>query len=145
MRKKACAAAAVVASALAIGACGSSGSSSSTTSTADVTAFCNKVHELNSLQNPFASVKPGDVQGAKDALDKVKSEIQSVDAVAPPAVKSDVDKVQKTISDFAAKIASAQTPQQLVQAAQGFQSEAASVQSTVSRLKSYTHQHCNKG
>ena len=126
--------------ALAISACGGGGSS-----TSDVTAFCDKVHELNQLSNPFSSVQPGDVQGAKDALDKLNSEVASVADVAPDAIKSDVQKVATTMGDFASKLKSAQTPAQVLQVAQGFQAEAASVQSTVAKLKQYTQQNCKNG
>jgi hypothetical protein len=141
MRKKAWAAVGVLVCALALAACGGSDSSSSSSSS-DITAYCDKVHELNQLQSPFASVKPGDVQGAKDALDTVNSKIAGIADVAPDAVRSDVDQLQKTLSDFATKIQNVSTPQELLQAAQGFQAEAASVQNTVTRLKTYTHKNC---
>ena len=118
---------------LALTACGgSSGSSSS-----DVTAFCDKVNELNTLGDPFANVQPGDVQGAKDALDKLNSEVGSIADVAPDEIKADVEKMQTTLNDFAAKIKGASTPQQLVQAAQAFQGEAASLQQTAAKVKTF--------
>jgi hypothetical protein len=131
--------------AVALGACGSSDSSSSSSSSSgsDITAYCDKVKELKQLDNPFASVKPGDVQGAKDALDKLRSEVGSVDDVAPDAVKADIDKVKGVLDDFASKIADANTPAQLVAAAQSFQSEATSIQASAEKLKTYTKENCN--
>src|SRR3954452_20789162 len=122
---------------LALTACGGSSSSSS-----DVTAFCDKVNELNALDNPFASVQPGDVQGAKDALDKLNSEVGSVTDVAPDEIKPDVQKLQTTLTDFAAKIKGASTPQELVQAAAAFQSQAAGLQQTAAKVKKYKQDNC---
>src|SRR5436190_7533660 len=103
MRIKTWAAVGVVASAIALRACGSSSDSGSATAgggsaSADVSAFCDKVKELNTLQNPFANVKPGDVQGAKDAVAKLRSEVASVGDVAPDAIKSDIGQVEKTFA-----------------------------------------------
>jgi ABC-type glycerol-3-phosphate transport system substrate-binding protein len=121
---------------LALTACGGSSSSS------DVTAFCDKVNQLNAAGDPFANVKPGDVQGAKDALTKLNSEIGSVVAVAPDAIKPDVQKMQTTLNDFATKIKGASTPQELVQAAVSFQGEAASLKQTVAKVKTYKQDNC---
>jgi hypothetical protein len=140
MRKMVFGAMAVAICAVALGACGSSSSSSGS----DVTAFCDKVNELKQLSNPFASVKPGDVQGAKDAVDKIRSEVQSIDDVAPDAVKADVEKVKTTLDDFATKIAGADTPAQLVAAAQSFQAQATTLQATTAKLKAYTNKNCGK-
>jgi hypothetical protein len=123
---------------LALTACGGSSDSSSS----DVTAFCDKVNELNALGDPFADVKPGDVQGAKDALDKLNSEVGSVVAVAPDAIKSDVQKMQTTLTDFSAKIKGASTPQELVQAATAFQGETANLNQTVAKVKKYKQDNC---
>jgi hypothetical protein len=140
MRVRTWAVAATVACAVALGACGSSGGSS--TSGSDVTAFCAKVKELKSLKDPFAGLKPGDVQGAKDAINKLRSEVASVGDVAPAAISSDVDKVEKTFSDFAASVKDAQTPVDFLKAAQAFQSKANSLKQTVAHLNSYTKQNC---
>ena len=143
MRIKTWAVAGVLASAIALGACGGS-SSSGSSSGGDVTAFCAKVKELNALQNPFANVKPGDVQGAKAAIDKLKSEVASVGAVAPAAIKSDIDTVEKTFADFGTAVKGANTPQEFLQAVQGFQTKANAIQQTVTRLNDYTKKNCGK-
>ena len=137
MRIKAMGALAALACGLALTACGGSSSSSS-----DVTAFCDKVHELRQLSNPFASVKPGDVEGAKAALDKVIAEVGSVEAVAPDAIKSDISAVKNTMSDFANKLKSAKTPADVVQVAQGFRAESTSVQGDVAKINKYTRDNC---
>src|SRR5262245_11761691 len=139
MRIKAMGALAALACGLALTACGGSSNSSSSS---DVTAFCDKVHELRQLSNPFASVKPGDVEGAKAALDKVISEVGSVEAVAPDAIKSDINSVKNTMSDFASKLKSAKTPADVVQVAQGFRAESASVQGDVAKINKYTRDNC---
>jgi hypothetical protein len=147
MRIKTWAVAGVLASAIALGACGSSSSSSSSSGgggSSDVTAFCAKVKQLNALQNPFANVKPGDVQGAKAAIDKLKSEVASVGAVAPAAIKSDIDQVEKTFADFGTAVQGAKTPQEFLQAVQGFQTKATAIQQTVTRLNAYTKKTCGK-
>ena len=147
MRVKTWAVAGVLASAIALGACGgssSSGGSSSGGGSGDVTAFCAKVKELNALQNPFANVKPGDVEGAKAAIDKLKSEVASVGAVAPAAIKSDIDTVEKTFADFGTAVKGANTPQEFLKAVQGFQTKANAIQQTVTRLNDYTKQNCGK-
>ena len=145
MRVKTGAVAGVLACVMALGACGSSGSSTTDTSASsggDVTAFCAKVKELKAIKNPFAGLQPGDVQGAKDAIDKLRSEVASVGDVAPAAISSDVAKVEKTFADFASSVKSAKTPADFLKAAQGFQAEASSLKSTVAHLNSYTKQHC---
>ncbi len=144
MRVKTGVAAGVLACAVALGACGggSSSSSSSTTSGGDVTAFCAKVKELKSIKNPFAGLQPGDVQGAKDAIDQLRSEVASVGDVAPAAISSDVDKVEKTFADFASSVKDANTPADFLKAAQGFQAEANSLQQTVAHLNAYTKKNC---
>lgn len=150
MRIKTWAVAGVLACAIALGACGGSSSSDSGSSgsggggSSDVTAFCDKVKELNALKNPFANVKPGDVQGAKDAIDKLKSEVASVGDVAPGAIKSDIGTVEKTFTDFGAAVQNANTPQEFLKAVQGFQSQANSIQQTVTRLNAYTKKNCGK-
>ena len=143
MGKRVLALVAAAACVVAIGACGSSDSSSSSSSGGDVTAFCDKVKELKSLSDPFASVQPGDVQGAKDAVNKIRSEVSSIDEVAPEEVKADVDQVKSTLDSFASKIADANTPAQLVAAAQSFQADASKISAASARLKTYTKQNCN--
>jgi hypothetical protein len=132
----------VLACAVTLGACGGSSSSSSSSSAGDVTAFCAKVKELKSIKNPFAGLQPGDVQGAKDAIDQLRSEVASVGDVAPAAISADVDKVEKTFADFASSVKNANTPADFLKAAQGFQTEANSLKQTVAHLNSYTKKNC---
>ncbi len=127
--------------AIALAACGGSDSSSDS-GAGSVTAFCDKVNAVKGLDNPFANVQPGDVQGAKDALDKFRSELASVVDAAPAEIKPDVDKVQSTIDDFASKVSTASTPQDLLKAAQSFQGQAASLQATNAHIKQYVDQNC---
>ena len=137
---------------LALGACGSSSSSSSSTSSgssgsggssgSEVAAFCGTVKEIKQLGDPFASLQPGDVQGAKDAVDKIASATASLEAVAPAAVKSDVDKIKTSLDDFASQLAGASTPQQLAKAARGFQRETATTTGAVHKLEVYTGRNC---
>ncbi len=140
MRFRVLAGLATLGCAAALAACG--GSDSSDSSAGSVTAFCDKVNEVKGLDNPFASVQPGDVQGAKDALDKFRSELASVVAAAPSEIKPDVDKVQSTIDDFASKVSTASTPQDLLKVAQSFQGQAASLQATNAKIKQYVDQNC---
>jgi hypothetical protein len=146
MKVKTGAVAGVLACAVALGACGGSSSSdtsgSATSSSGDVTAFCAKVKELKSIKDPFAGLQPGDVQGAKDAVNQLRSEVASVGNVAPAAISSDVDKVEKTFADFASSVKNAKTPTDFLKAAQGFQAEANSLKQTVAHLNSYTKQKC---
>ena len=144
MRVKTGVLAGVLACAVALGACGgsSSSSTSSTSSGGDVTAFCAKVKELKSIKNPFAGLQPGDVQGAKDAIGKLRSEVASVGDVAPAAISLDVSKVEKTFADFASAVKNANTPTDFLKAAQGFQAEANSLKQTVAHLNSYTKKNC---
>jgi hypothetical protein len=141
MRVKTWTAMGVLACAGALGACGG-GSSSTSSSGGGVTAFCAKVKELKSLKNPFAGLQPGDVEGAKDAVDQLRSEVASVGDVAPAAISSDVSKVEQTFADFASSLKNANTPAEFLKAAQGFQAKANSLKQTVAHLNSYTKENC---
>jgi hypothetical protein len=146
MRTRVLGSIAVACCALALGACGSSGSSSSSGSSgssgSEVTAFCGKVKDIKQLGDPFASLQPGDVQGAKDAVDKIASGTARLDAAAPAAVKSDVDKIKTSLDDFASQLAGASTPQEVAKAARGFQRETATTTAAVHKLEVYTGRNC---
>ena len=144
MRLRMSAAVSAVACAVALAACGGGDSGSSTASGggSDVTAFCAKVKELRSLKNPFAGVAPGDVEGAKDAIDKLRSEVASVGDVAPAAISADVDKVERTFAAFASAVKDAKTPADFLKAAQAFQAKANSLRQTVAHLNAYTKKNC---
>ncbi|HYY05042.1 MAG TPA: hypothetical protein VE997_00590 [Candidatus Limnocylindria bacterium] len=144
MRMKTWVAVGVLACASALGACGGGGSSSSSESSggSDVAAFCANVKELKSLKNPFAGLQPGDVQGAKDAIVKLRSEVASVGDVAPAAISSDVEAVERTFADFASSLKNANTPADFLKAAQDFQAKANSLKQTVAHLNAYTKKNC---
>jgi hypothetical protein len=139
MRKTVLGALAAAICAVTLGACGSSGSSSSTS---DVTAFCDKVNAVKSLDNPFANVQPTDIQGAKDALAKFQSELSDIAAVTPAEIKPEMDQAKSTIDAFAGKISKASTPAELAAAAQSFQGQALKLQAGNAKIHAYVSRHC---
>jgi hypothetical protein len=110
----------------------------------DLTAFCDKIEELQGQADPFAGVSPNDVEGAQDAVNEYVGSVGEIADVAPAEVRDDVVEVQGAFEDLAAALGQAETPQQLTEAAQTFQREAAGIQEAVDRLQSYTEENCEQ-
>jgi hypothetical protein len=110
-----------------------------------VTAFCDKVEELDSQPDPLEDVGEGDVDGVKDAIGEYQDALGEVAEVAPEEISGDVDQVEQIFNDLASSLEDDETPQDLIATAQEFQGEAQDLQSTGQRLEEYTNENCDTG
>jgi hypothetical protein len=160
MRAKGIGAATLVAAALALGACGGGGgsssssstasnggstsSTSSTSTTASVSAFCDKVQELQSLGSTFQNLGSSDLSGAQDAFSAADQKISEIDDVAPAQVKSDVDKVKAIFDELNSAVQGASNPADLQKNLTPLVTKVQDLQSSVNSLKSFGQKNCNK-
>jgi hypothetical protein len=145
-QRAAAVAAVAVVGAIALAGCGGDddGDGDGGASGGDVTAFCDKVEELQAQDDPFAGVGANDIEGAQDAMNQYVERVSEVVDVAPADIRDDVVEIQTSFQDLADAIGEATTPQELTQAAQQFQEENADIAQTVQRLTDYTEKNCEK-
>lgn len=110
-----------------------------------VNAYCDKIKELEGQPSPLENLSGGDIESVKEGIAKYQDLIGQVASVAPSEISGDVETVQDTVNTLGDGIRDAETPQQLLQAAQQFQSEAAGVQEASQRLTDYTEENCGTG
>lgn len=145
----------LVVGALVLSACGSSGSSTTaasgasgatgstgSTSGGDVTAFCDKVKELDQLDSTFNTLSPNDLDGAKTAFSDALGKIQEVDDVTPTEVKPDVDAVVTAFSTINDAIQGVDSPEALKALGPSLKGDVQALQTNVQALKSFTSSNC---
>ena len=110
-----------------------------------VNAYCDKIKELEGRPSPLENLSGGDIESVKEGIAKYQDLIGEVASAAPSEISGDVETVQDAFNTLGDDIRDAETPQQLLQAAQQFQSEAAGVQEASQRLTNYTEENCGTG
>lgn len=110
-----------------------------------VNAYCDKIKELEGQPSPLENLSGGDIESVKEGVATYEDLIGEVASAAPSEISGDVETVQDAFNTLGDDIRDAETPQQLLQAAQQFQSVAAGVQEASQRLTNYTEENCGTG
>jgi hypothetical protein len=108
----------------------------------DIQAFCDKVEELRTADDPFAGAASGNIDGAITALREARDLMAEVSEVAPEEIQGDVDEAQAFFSEFVGAAEDAKNPQDFLAIATDFQDEAEDFQATSDRLEDYTNENC---
>jgi hypothetical protein len=127
----------IAAAALALAGCGGDDED-------DITAFCDKVDEIRSAPDPFATLSGGDIEGAKQALEDAQGQFDEVAEVAPEEIQSEVDEAQQFFDDFVERAQDAESPEDLLSVATEFQGEAEDFQEASATLEEYTTENCGE-
>jgi hypothetical protein len=109
----------------------------------DITAFCDKVKELEAAPSPFEGVAQGDIEGTKDAIEEAQGLLAEVAAVAPAEIQDDVDQAEAFFADFVEAIQDANSPKDLLAVSEEFQTQAQDYQAASERLNTYTEENCD--
>jgi len=125
------------AAALAVAGCGGDDE-------ADITAFCDKVDEIRTAEDPFAGLEGGDVEGAKEALGEARELFGEVADVAPDEIRDDADQAQAFFDDFVDQAQDAETPEEFLATATEFEGEAQEFEETSARLEEFTNENCGE-
>jgi hypothetical protein len=110
-----------------------------------VTAFCDKVEELEAMPDPLGDVSGGDVEGVKGAIDEYEDALDEVAAVAPEEISGDLDMIRDAFSRFGDALAGVEDPADLVRVAGQFQGEVVELQAAARRLEEYSNENCGEG
>jgi hypothetical protein len=110
-----------------------------------VTAFCDKVRELQAAPNPLDDVTGGDVEGVRGAIDEYEVALEEVAAVAPDEISGDLDMVRDAFRRFGDALAGVEDPADLVEVARQFQGEVSNLQAAAQRLAEYSDENCEDG
>ncbi len=111
----------------------------------DIRAFCDKVDEVQSADDPFAGATGDDIASTTAALEKAQGLFAEVAEVAPEEIQGDVEEAQAFFDDFVAAAQDAKSPEDFLAIATDFQEEAAAFEETSTRLEEYTTENCGDG
>jgi len=110
-----------------------------------VTAFCDKVEELESQPDPLENVSEGDVDSVRDAFADAEDQFNEVADVAPEEISGDIEQVQNVLGDISSSLEDAENPEDLAGIVDEFQNAGQELEETSQRLEEYTNENCDTG
>ena len=109
-----------------------------------ITAYCDKVAELQAEPDPTVGLKRGDLSGAKEALAAFGDKIGEVAQVAPPQIRADVRRLQRVYGQFTDSVQEIRQPSDSLGLVDELQTSGKQIQAITKRLTAFTRRNCGE-
>ena len=110
----------------------------------EISAYCDRIAELQAQPDPTVGLKAGDLEGAQEALVAFGDKIDEVARVAPPEISADLRRLQRVYADFTTSVQGIEEPKDALAVVGELQTSGKQIQAITGRLTAYTKRNCGE-